>query len=118
MSRITERCREIQTEILKAKKAGEPIPDFSEELDRMEEWLRERGMWRDDSGGYPCPWHEHCRCTHQGCSHGWLIHTPPGRTAKGHESEHVAIMCEQCQRAKLLAVHARKQKPKRSEWSA
>jgi hypothetical protein len=113
MSRITERCREIQKEIMRAKAAGSPIPNFTDELDRMEAWLFERGLWRDSHEGYPCPWVDHCRCVHRGCAHGWLIESGPGRTAAGRESPAVARICPECQRAQLLMRHAKKSKPAR-----
>ena len=105
---IQSRCKQMQAAIRTAKAAGQPIPDFGEELAAMEAWLRDNRLWKHDQDGFPCPWVDHCRCTHRGCRDGWLNEETPGRTVRGLDSEAPARRCPECDRARLLVEHSRK----------
>jgi hypothetical protein len=102
MTTISSRCLEMQRQIQAAKEAGQPIPDFTQELAQMELGLRAAGEWRDDDDehGLACPWPE-CRCTHTGCTRGWLNTHKPATTPFGNYAPQAAHRCPTCDRARL-----------------
>lgn len=101
MSAIGKRCLEMQRQIQAAKTAGKPVADFGDELAGMEAELRGRGEWRESHAepGTRCPWPS-CRCTHIGCSGGFLNDSRPAVTVAGNRSPAGVFRCPTCDQAR------------------
>lgn len=111
MTVIAKRCLEMQRQIETARAEGRAVPDFSEELAQMETDLRSRGEWREpeQEHGLPCPW-QGCRCTHIGCTRGFLTATRPGVTVSGNHSPAALFRCPTCNQARPM-------KGRESKWT-
>lgn len=109
MTTIAKRCLEMQRLIQAAKTAGQPVPEFVEELAGMEAELRGRGEWRDEHAepGAKCPWPS-CRCTHIGCSGGFLNELRAAVTPAGNRSLAAAFRCPTCDQARPAPAQSRR----------
>ncbi|MGA8330412.1 MAG: hypothetical protein WB777_14080 [Mycobacterium sp.] len=85
-SEIARRAKALIRKHLALQKKGLPAfgPDYFTEVEALEALLGH--VPAVSEYGSECEWKDYCRCTHQGCSNGFLNVPRPGTTAQKNPS--------------------------------